>query len=93
MLIVGGGVAGLEAALALRELGGERIATTMIAPNPEFVYRPMTVREPFGYAEARRYPLDELARDIGVELRVDSFKWLDPERSRRAHRGGRAALL
>ena len=81
VLIVGGGVAGLEAALALRELGGGRIATTMIAPNPEFVYRPMSVREPFGYAEARRYPLDELARDIGVELLVDSFKWLDPERS------------
>jgi sulfide:quinone oxidoreductase len=81
VLIVGGGVAGLEAALALRELGGGRIVTTMIAPNPEFVYRPMSVREPFGYAEARRYPLDELARDIGVELLVDSFKWLDPERS------------
>ncbi len=81
VLIVGGGVAGLEGALGLRKLGGERIATTMIAPNPEFVYRPMAVREPFGYAEARRYPLDELARDIGVELRVDSFKWLDPERS------------
>jgi sulfide:quinone oxidoreductase len=81
VLIVGGGVAALEAALALRELGGERIATTMIAPNPEFVYRPMAVREPFGYAEARRYPLDDLTRDIGVELRVDSFKWLDPERS------------
>jgi sulfide:quinone oxidoreductase len=80
VLIVGGGVAGLEAALALRELGGERIATTMIAPNPEFVYRPMTVREPFGYAQARTYPLDELARDIGLELRVDSFKWLDGER-------------
>ena len=58
VVIVGGGVAGLEAALALRDLGGERIATTMVAPNPEFVYRPMTVREPFGYAVARRYPLD-----------------------------------
>ena len=80
VLIVGGGVAALEAALALRDLGGERIATTMIAPNPDFVYRPMTVREPFGYAVARRYPLEELARDIGVELRVDSFKWLDRER-------------
>ena len=73
-------MAALEAALALRELGGERIATTMIAPDPEFVYRPMTVREPFGYAEARRYPLDEIARDIGVELLADSFKWLDRER-------------
>jgi sulfide:quinone oxidoreductase len=81
VLIVGGGVAGLEAALALRDLGGERIATTMVAPNPEFAYRPMSVREPFGYALARRYPLDEIARDIGVELRVDSFKWLDPEQS------------
>ena len=81
VLIVGGGVAALEAALALRELGGERIATTMIAPNPEFVYRPMTVREPFGYAAAQRYPLEEIARDIGVELRVDSFKWLEPEQS------------
>jgi sulfide:quinone oxidoreductase len=79
VLIVGGGVAALEAALALRDLGGERIATTMIAPNPEFVYRPMTVREPFGYAEAQRYPLEEIARDIGAELRSDSFKWLDAE--------------
>jgi sulfide:quinone oxidoreductase len=81
VVIVGGGVAALEAALALRDLGGERIATTMVAPNPEFAYRPMTVREPFGYALARRYPLDEIARDIGVELRVDSFKWLDSEQS------------
>jgi sulfide:quinone oxidoreductase len=79
VVIVGGGVAALEAALALRELGGERIATTILAPNPEFVYRPMTVREPFGYATAQRYPLDQIARDIGAELRTDSFKWLDPE--------------
>ncbi len=65
VLIVGAGVAALEAALALRDLAGERIATSMIAPNAEFVYRPMTVREPFAYATARRYPLDEIARDIG----------------------------
>ena len=71
VLIVGGRVAALEAALALRDLGGERMATTMIAPNPDLVCRPMTVREPFGYAVARRYPLEELARDIGVELQVE----------------------
>jgi sulfide:quinone oxidoreductase len=77
-LIVGGGVAGLEAALALRELAGERVATAVLAPAAQFVYRPMRVREPFGYSEARRYPLDEICRDIGVDLVRDAFKWLDP---------------
>ena len=43
VLIVGGGVAGLEAALALRHLAGERVATTLLAPAAEFVYRPMKV--------------------------------------------------
>ncbi|HTP21011.1 MAG TPA: FAD-dependent oxidoreductase, partial [Solirubrobacteraceae bacterium] len=79
VLIVGGGVAGLEAALALRELAGERVATTLVAPAAEFVYRPMRVREPFGYSEARRYQLDDISRDIGIDLVRDAFKWLDPE--------------
>jgi sulfide:quinone oxidoreductase len=81
VVIVGGGVAGLEGALALRALGGERASVTLVAPNREFVYRPMTVREPFGYALARRYPLDEIARDIGVELSVEHFRSLDPARN------------
>lgn len=80
-LIVGGGVAALEGALALRELAGERIAITLLAPEPEFVYRPMRVREPFAYSAAQHYALDEIARDIGAELVQDGFKWLDPARS------------
>jgi sulfide:quinone oxidoreductase len=78
VLIAGGGVAGLEAVLALRELAGERIATTMLAPQDEFVYRPMRVREPFAYSAARHYPLDEIARDTGITWKRDAFKWLDP---------------
>ena len=80
VLIVGGGVAGLEAALALRELAGDLVATTLLAPGPDFVYRPMRVREPFGYSEARRYPLDDICRDIGVDLVPDAFGRLEPER-------------
>jgi sulfide:quinone oxidoreductase len=79
VVIAGGGVAALEGALALRDLAGERISTTLLAPQPEFTYRPMSVREPFGYRETDRYPLDEIARDIGVELKQDAFKWLDSE--------------
>jgi sulfide:quinone oxidoreductase len=77
VLIAGGGVAALEAALALRELAGERVTTTLLAPEPEFVYRPMRVREPFAYSAAQRHSLEDIARDIGVELVRDAFKWLD----------------
>lgn len=80
VVIAGGGVAGLEAALALRELAGERVNVTMLAPEAEFVYRPLRVQEPFAGAAARHYALDELARDIGFTLRQDAFKWLEPER-------------
>jgi sulfide:quinone oxidoreductase len=79
VLIVGGGVAGIEAALALRHLAGERVSTTVLSRSSEVVYRPMRVREPFAYAEARQYSLEDISRDVGVELVEDGFKWLDPE--------------
>jgi sulfide:quinone oxidoreductase len=87
VLIVGGGVAGLEAAFALRELAGERIATKLLAGSAEFVYRPMRVTEPFGGVVARHYPLEEIARDAGAELVLDTFKWLDAD-GRSVHTGG-----
>src|SRR5271166_3638515 len=78
VVIVGGGVAALETALALRQLAPERTATTVIAPNEEFVIRPMTVREPFAYAGARHYPLAPIVRDAGAELLVDELAWVEP---------------
>ncbi len=66
--IVGGGIVAMETALALAQLAPEHIATTVIAPNEELVYRPMTVREPFAYPAARRYPLARIVRDAGGEL-------------------------
>jgi len=78
VLIAGGGVAGLEAALALRDLAGDRVSVRLLAPNAEFVYRPMTVVEPFSFAVARRYPLPEVARDVGAELVQDALARVDP---------------
>ncbi len=74
VLIVGGGVAGCEAALALRDLAGDRVAITILARDPEFVYRPMRVLEPFSSGGARRYPLERLARDVDAELVIDGFR-------------------
>lgn len=77
VLIAGAGVAGLEAALALAELVGDRVTTTLLTPDPEFVYRPMLVTEPFMEHRAQRYALPEIARDIGAELILGSFRSLD----------------
>ena len=48
MLIAGAGVAGLEAALALRALAEGELSVELLAPEAEFVYRPLAVTEPFG---------------------------------------------
>jgi sulfide:quinone oxidoreductase len=71
-------VAGLEAMLALRDLAGERVSVQLLAPEPEFVYRPLTVREPFSIGRAQRYPVRELIAGLDVELLEQSFGWVDP---------------
>lgn len=80
VLIAGGGVAAIETALALQHLAADRVKVTMLAPNEEFVYRPMTVAEPFSFAAARRYPLAPIARDLEAELVNGSLSWVDHDR-------------
>ena len=46
VLIAGGGVAALEAALTLRELAEGRMRVELLAPEPQFWYRPLAVAEP-----------------------------------------------
>ncbi len=78
VVIAGGGVAALETALALKELAPGLTATTLLAPNAEFVNRPMTVREPFSYPQARHCPLAPIVHDAGAELVVGELAWVDP---------------
>jgi sulfide:quinone oxidoreductase len=78
VIVVGGGVAALETALALDDLAPDRTDVTLLAPNSEFVYRPMVVREPFAYAAARRYPLAAMVSDAGATLRHGELGWIDP---------------
>jgi sulfide:quinone oxidoreductase len=77
VVIAGGGVAGLEAALALRDLAGGRVRVTLLAPNSEFVYRAMRVREPFSFSRAPRYEVAQIAEDAGAELVVDALERVD----------------
>src|SRR5665213_3287446 len=65
VVIAGGGVAALEALLALRELIGHRVEITLISPEREFLYRPVTVAEAFERGEARIYGLAEILSNRG----------------------------
>jgi sulfide:quinone oxidoreductase len=69
VLIAGAGVAGLEAMLALRAVAEERVEIELLAPEDEFSYRPLTVREPFGAPAPERFPLASLLERESVRFR------------------------
>jgi sulfide:quinone oxidoreductase len=93
ILIAGGGVAGLEAALTLNSMAGERVRLTIVAPDPDFTYRPLAVAEPFGLGHAHRVPLAQLAEEIGAEVVVDAVVAVDDAgREARLRDGGARAF-
>ena len=91
VVIAGAGVGGLEAAFALRELAGERVTVTLVAPGTDFVYRPLAVAEPFSSGRAERYALAPLVASAGAELVRDAVVAVDP--SNRTIRTAGGAVL
>jgi sulfide:quinone oxidoreductase len=79
VVIAGAGVAGLETALALGHLVRDFVSVELIAPETEFVYRPLSVAEPFGAGEMRRFPLQTLVHAAGAQLRNGSVVSVEPE--------------
>ena len=68
VVVAGGGVAGLETVLALRDLAGSRVRVTLVTTASQTIERPITVAEPFDRAIAPTRHLDTIAADLGVEL-------------------------
>ena len=77
VVIAGGGVAGLEALLGLRALAGDRVRLTLIAPDPDFSYRPLAVAEPFALGHAHKVPLARFTEDAGAELVLEALTGVD----------------
>src|SRR3954451_1676070 len=80
VLVAGGGVAGLEALLALRDLAGDRVDLTLIEPASEFVFRPMATAETFARGHGQRVPMLRLASDVGARLHHARLTGVDGER-------------
>ena len=84
VLVAGGGVAGMEAVLALRELAGERVAITLLAPEATFSYRPMAVAVPFARGHVQRLALADFARDTSARLVRGALASVEPGLARTA---------
>jgi sulfide:quinone oxidoreductase len=67
VVVAGGGVAGLETIIALRALAGDRLRISLLDPAQDFVYKPLSVGEPFAKAAAAHLALDAVASDFNVE--------------------------
>jgi sulfide:quinone oxidoreductase len=81
VVILGGGVAGLEALIALDDLARDRVSVTLVSASPDFVYRPLTVAEPFSLGHAEHRALQRVADDFGARLVVDVCEEVIPARS------------
>ncbi len=73
VLIIGGGVGGVEAMVALHDLCGDRVEIAVHAPRREFLYRPLAVTEPFGVGEVLKFDLQQLTERCGASFSLDSI--------------------
>ncbi len=68
VVVAGGGVAGLEALLALHDLAAERVELTLLEPASEFIFRPMATAEAFARGHGQRIPMTRVASHVGAQL-------------------------
>lgn len=73
-------MAALEAALALRDLAGDRVKLALMAPAPDFVYRAVAVLEPFARRRARHLPLAKFAAELNAIFEQDALASVDQQR-------------
>lgn len=78
VLIVGGGVGAIEAALALHDLAGDRTEIEICSGRGDFVYRPFAVGEPYGASRVLRYSLKRLAESCNASFRQENIAAVDP---------------
>src|SRR5436309_732831 len=79
VLIAGGGVAGLETLLGLRALAGDLVDLELLAPEPQFWYRPLAVAEPFGIGRVEHFDLATIADSVTAAFTLDQLTSVDPD--------------
>jgi len=80
VLVAGGGVAAVEALLALHRLAGRHVEVTLLAPRPDFAPPGASVAAPFGLGAPAGIPLTTIQERLGIALRRGVLSAVKPER-------------
>ena len=80
VVIAGGGVAAIEAALALRATARPWITLTIATSADDFIYRPFAVVRPFQARPTYRIELARVAADLDAQLVVADAVAVDDDR-------------
>lgn len=88
VVVVGGGVAGLEALIGLRTLAGDRVKLELISPERSFANRPLKVAAAFGASPGVQTTVEDVARSVGADCTIDAVAAVDPAENLLTLRGG-----
>lgn len=82
VLVAGGGVAALEAVLALAGIAGDRVAIELLCPAEQFTLQALSVAQPFGGDELRTIDLARFCEQHGAGYRRDALAevWAEQRR-------------
>lgn len=88
VLIAGGGVAGLEALIALRSIAEGLVDVTLMAPDDHFSIRALSVQAPFAMPIPRPHALRSVCTDHGASFLHDALEEVYPAERRVRTRDG-----
>jgi sulfide:quinone oxidoreductase len=79
VVVAGGGIAGLEALLALHELAGDQVSLTLIESRTELVLHALALAEPFGNGKAARLQIAEVAAETNAVVVRSMLERVNPD--------------
>jgi sulfide:quinone oxidoreductase len=88
VLIAGGGVGGIECALALRASAEPGLRIDLLNATDRFTYRPWSVATPFAHGPAVEVDISEVAADQGFAFHEESVTGVDTDARRVMTTGG-----
>lgn len=65
--------------MAIRDLAGGEARITLVAPDPDFVYKPLIVEEPFSAQPAEQHALAPIAEEFDAEFVQQGVAEVNPE--------------